>query len=217
LGFLFLRRTSFKTKEKMMKKGISIRYCERKIIMAMVLAAAFIATLGTSQAYIYTGGDWGGMDFTPVNGDVLSGTFTHIGRFIISAGDTVYAGSNQLTLFTGEALVNGNLYRGAALSPGLNLTAVGTLTLGSAGILDRWESIYLKTGGTMTINGTINVLSLGGDTSLPSDRVSITSGGAMVIDRGGVKPAPVAIPSSILLFGPGLAGLAPMRRRFNIL
>ena len=38
---------------------------------------------------LIVGGDYQGADLLPANGDVLSGTFTNVGRFEIDAGETV--------------------------------------------------------------------------------------------------------------------------------
>jgi hypothetical protein len=156
------------------------------------------------------------MDFMPANGDVLSGTFTNIGRFIINAGDTIYAGSSNLTLFTNEALINGTLYGGATLSPSLNLTSEGNLTLTSTGILDQWTSIYLASGsGIMTLNGAINTLN-SGSTSLPPEQIVISPGGAVFIDGGGLTLTPVPLPPAVLLFGSGLLAMGLARRRLKV-
>ena len=42
-----------------------------------------------SHALLLTGTDWNGMDLTPSNGDVLSGTFTNVRSFQIDSGDIV--------------------------------------------------------------------------------------------------------------------------------
>jgi hypothetical protein len=128
-------------------------------IMA-ILAATVCVHVGTAYAYTtYEGGDWGGMDFTPASGDVLSGTFTNIGRFIINAGVTVYAGSGDLSLFSSDALISGTMYGGTALSPSLYLTSQSDITMTSTGLLDQWVSVYLAVNsGTISLNGAITLI-----------------------------------------------------------
>ena len=39
------------------------------------------------------GANYGGANLTPANGDVLSGTFTNVGQFLVSGGTTVFEAS----------------------------------------------------------------------------------------------------------------------------
>ncbi len=115
----------------------------KQMLTLTVLLTAFLASLGNAQAYtVYQGGDWGGMDFAPANGDVLFGTFTNVGRFIVNAGDIIYAGSSDLTLNTTEIDISGIMYGGSTPSPSLHLNSQGNITLTSTGILDQWASIF---------------------------------------------------------------------------
>jgi len=227
-------------------KGIIMnKYCKHSFICSLflrrlIVAAAFwIAILsfsGSAFAYAtWEGGDWGGMDFTPGNGDVLSGTFTNIGRFIINTGDTVYAGSSLLSLSSNDAVISGTLYGGSALSPSLNLNSSNSITMNSTGIIDQWVSIYLASGGTTNIQGTITVLNSGnvsvnsvsvynGSLSLQSGNLTLNSGGTSrelvvspgntLLDSGGsINLLSVPIPAALPLFGSGLALLWILRRR----
>ena len=41
---------------------------------------------------VIAGRDWGGADLIPANGDLLTGTFTNVGRFSVGKGESVYVG-----------------------------------------------------------------------------------------------------------------------------
>jgi len=65
-------------------------------LVAVAAATAIVLTLLQSStttaapvAAVIAGGDFGGADLTPTDGDKLSGTFTNVGTFSIAAGDTV--------------------------------------------------------------------------------------------------------------------------------
>lgn len=63
----------------------------RNTVTVTASAIALFAAVGTAHAsFTWEGGDWGGRDLIPANGDILSGTFTNVGNFIINAGETVY-------------------------------------------------------------------------------------------------------------------------------
>ncbi len=246
-----------------------------RLAVGLALAVLILGVFGQAHASsIWEGGDWGGRDFTPANGDVLLGTFTNVGRFLINAGDTILAGSGLVSLMTHDSVINGVLYGGATLAPRLELTAQEGITMNGA--LDRWSYISLTTGGgNITLSGSVSISALpSGSVTLHSASASGTissgagtllnsSGGITIYDRpvsgtiantgagslsisggdivlhgrpvsdaivvprgtlvvntplivpGELMFTAVPLPSALLLFAPGLAGILYARRRLH--
>lgn len=68
-------------------------------------------TVNGASAATIIGGDWGGADLTPAHGDVLSGTFTNVGKFSVEGARTVYVESGTaLEVHAQEILIEGILY-----------------------------------------------------------------------------------------------------------
>lgn len=88
---------------------------------ALLAAALFLAPLPAAAV------DLGGADLTPGNYDTLSGTYTNVGNFTVSAGDTVFVGQGSgLFIYASTVTINGHLNAngrgyagGAAGEPGL--------------------------------------------------------------------------------------------------
>ncbi|MDE2490570.1 MAG: hypothetical protein KGM24_06955 [Elusimicrobia bacterium] len=73
-----------------------------------LLAALFLAL--PAGAATISGSDLGGGDLSPLNGDVLSGTFTDVGQFTIPAGATVYiAAGVPLRVYAATVTIAGTL------------------------------------------------------------------------------------------------------------
>ena len=60
------------------------------LAFAVCITAAVLAPVSTATAAVIGGGDYGGGDLLPADGDTLSGTFTNVGTFHIAAGDMVF-------------------------------------------------------------------------------------------------------------------------------
>ena len=207
-------------------------------LLALAGLTAVLAGAGTAHAsFTWQGGNWGGRDFTPGNGDILSGTFTDIGHLVIGTGDTVYAGSGVVSLTARDAVINGSLYGGSVLSPSLFIDSATTITLN--GKLDQWTSITLDAGTSVTLSpgsyisgiggpsggtGTVN-LPAGGSLSIGSGSINLPAGGAMTVNLpvggatisnlpgGGILTlAPVPLPPALFLLGPALAFVGMLRR-----
>lgn len=72
------------------------------------LALALLLTASAEAATI-SGGDYGGLDLIPANGDTLSGTFTHVGKFEVGPGTMVFvaplaSGTNLIVYATTVAI-----------------------------------------------------------------------------------------------------------------
>lgn len=194
----------------------------RFLAVFFVMAALFAST---STAYAYTtwqGGDLGGQDLVLGDGDYLFGTFTNIGRLVIDSGITVYAGSSLVSLNAYETLINGTFFGGADLSPSLEVVAETAITIG--GILDRWQSVSLTGGSSISLlagasitntdgilfgsetiydSGLIvssGVLTAGGDIDSPESEVLLV-GGSIELDPDGLGQ---------IVDGGGIITLAPV-------
>lgn len=66
--------------------------------------------------------DWGGADLEPANNEVLSGTYTHVGEFIVGGGTTVFVNSGAgLYVYADTITINGKLTAdGGGYSGGIN-------------------------------------------------------------------------------------------------
>lgn len=198
--------------------GPRLRPCRRWSVVGAGLVIFAVATFAQAQAsVVWEGGDWAGRDFTPANGDILSGTFINIGRFLINTGDTVSAGSGLVSLITHDSIINGALYGGPALAPRLELTAQTGIILNGA--LDQWSyiSLSLTSLGNITVSGSISILDSSGNISqvgLPSGGVILT-GRSFLIAKNGPTPSLIPLPPALLLFAPGLAGMLYVRRKLQ--
>lgn len=63
-------------------------------IAMAVTATVLLVAPPIARSAIILGGDFGGANLTPNNGDILSGVFTNVGAFSVSAGTTVFVQSN---------------------------------------------------------------------------------------------------------------------------
>jgi len=147
--------------------------CLGRYLAASAAITLVLAGVTTAEASItWQGGDWGGNELAPGNGDILSGTFTDVGLFVVGTGDTVYAGSSPVSVSANDVIVNGTLSGGTTLSPSLYLGSSTSLTL--AGSLDQWTSVTLSAG-TIAVSGDISLLPGSSITLIPS---SGTGGGS---------------------------------------
>jgi hypothetical protein len=83
-----------------------------KKTLAAVSSLLLAGTLSVSPAYavLIVGGNLGGGDLTPANGDILSGTFTNVGTFSIPLGATVFvAGGVPLSVTASAINIDGIL------------------------------------------------------------------------------------------------------------
>lgn len=87
-------------------------------------------------AAVIVGGDLGGGDLLPANGDILSGTFTNVGTFKIAAGDIIFVDpgvplSIQAALIDIDGTLDGSgagFAGGASVVNAGNCVATGTVT-----------------------------------------------------------------------------------------
>lgn len=208
---------------------------------ATALIMVVFSGVGNADAsFTWEGGDWGGRDFSPADGDILSGSFTDIGHFIINAGETVYAGSSTLSFATNDTVINGIFLGGSALAPSLDIKAQTNITL--AGSLDQWSAVSLSsqvisllagssvtasnsttaTGGTTGSTPSAGCITLNAGGSIFSTRQNIVpsvdlsiSKDTPVFSGGSISLAPVPLPATFLLFAPGLAVAALARRKIT--
>lgn len=154
-----------------------------------------------------------GRDFAPANGDILTGTFTDIGSFIVNAGETIYAGSSLLALFANDVSISGTIYGGVSTSPTLDLTSQSNIVITSTGILDQWATINLTAQNAITLSGTVDLD--GGSVILPSNPIVSPPGATISIGGGDIVIDPVPVPPALLLLGSGLVGLIDIRKRLG--
>ena len=109
------------------------------VATAMALGMILLP-VSTTKAAVIVGGDLGGGDLLPANGDILSGTFTNVGIFQIDAGDTVFVDPGvPLSIQAAQINIHGTLDgSGVGSTGGAPVTNIpscvpsGTLT-GNAG------------------------------------------------------------------------------------
>jgi hypothetical protein len=95
---------------------------------------------------IIEGGDWGGRDLTPKDGDILVGTFTNVGRFVINNGDVVGYGPGDVTISAATFDIDGSLYGTSS--------EMSTLTINATSVNFRDGSVLVPfSAGTLTILG----------------------------------------------------------------
>jgi hypothetical protein len=217
-----------------MKRMYSV--CSKLIGFCSLVLICHTVYPGTVHGSLYSGGDWGGNDLYLVDGDVLAGRFSNVGRFFIPSGATVYGNASDLEVSAVSISVAGNLYGSAEPRYVLQLAAASDLVLG--GSLAYWRFIYLS-GQSLTLNGQISLLSgatllagpgefdpPGGTLVVGPGRFDPPPGGTQVIvavpgeflvGDGGLilEPAPVPLPAAAWLLGPGLFGVLGLRRRLH--
>jgi len=79
--------------------------------MKVIVSILAMCTLGNiANAGIITGGDYGGSDLILSDGDILSGNFTNVNDFLISAGSTVFLDQGiSFSIFANSININGTL------------------------------------------------------------------------------------------------------------
>ena len=98
------------------------------VIALMMTLFSMSSAAAAPAAVVIVGGDFGGADLLPANGDVLSGTFTNVGTFKIAAGDTVFVApgvplSVQATLIDIDGTLDGV---GAGFAGGASVVNAGS-------------------------------------------------------------------------------------------
>lgn len=207
-------------------------YLSRSIIMVgFVGLFLLLASQQGFACYLIEGGDWGGADFTPDNGDTLSGSFINVGRFAIKAGDTIRAGSGAITIKAQDIRVDGVFVGGTELNPTLNLTSARSITV--QGTLDQWSSLTFAGGNVVLARGSISILNSAGDVNIfpspssgcvtlsagaypdrkgPSGAFIQSADGVWIVRGGSVAGSAVPLPPSLFFLAPALAGTLLMRR-----
>ena len=183
---------------------------------------------------ILTGTDLGGLTLTPGvyhfnTSAQLTGALTLDAQFNDNAYWVFQIGST-LTTAPGSSVVLSNLSTNDGIYNGLYWQVGSSATLDTdttfEGNILALTSITLNTGATIP-NG--RALARNGTVTLDANVISIVCpnggpgySGGLEFDTAGLHvvpvpgaPAPVPIPSAMLLFGSGLAGLAAFRKRFK--
>ena len=132
-------------------------------------------------------------------------SFDNGNTFTINGANTDYVVINIANTnghgFNGSVVLSGGITSDHVL---FNLTGSNTLTISTNGATTT--GTFLNPTGNIQINNSVlDGRLFGGDTQ----NLSFVSGAYIV------APAPVPVPGAILLFAPGFAGLAAIRRRFR--
>ena len=163
------------------------------VLLTLCLAALALSSLASpSYASLITGTDWNGMDLVPSNGDILSGVFTDVRLFQISAGDIVAFGP-QLDIFANSISIYGTLDGPASSDSTLSLDSSTSIYLDSSSSIIMYgngNSLYLVAGETVVLNGYINI-------------------------QADQQQNAVPLPSSVILFGPVVAGFGLLRKKLR--
>jgi hypothetical protein len=108
----------------------------RHFFVFIAIAALFMSgAFEQAEGALILGGDFGGADLLPNNGDILSGTFTNVGQFIVNLGDTVLVDPGVALSVTANKIdIDGTLAgTGAGFAGGLAPTPVPNNNPGAPG------------------------------------------------------------------------------------
>lgn len=136
----------------------------KKLLMALVLATAGLATTVPASASFYSGGDWYGQNLSLADGDQLSGEFFNIGLLTLPTGATVSGVGSLLRLNASQININGNLWGSQNQSGQLFLNSASNITLN--GTLAYWTSVDISAGSSVYLGGQLQV----------SDKASFSTG-----------------------------------------
>lgn len=180
----------------------------RKLLMALVLATAGLATTVPASASFYSGGDWYGQNLSLADGDQLSGEFFNIGLLTLPTGATVSGIGSLLRMNAEQIRIDGSLLGDQQqLQSALDLRSVTSIAFN--GSLAYWSTIMLTAGSSIEFGASANVTLI--DTSLINDKPSLK-----LIHGGDITLLPTPVPAAALLFCSGLGGLALLRRRSGL-
>lgn len=94
---------------------IASRAAKVSFIAALAVSASVMAPQPRALAATIFGGDWAGGLLAPANGDILAGTFTNVGSFIVGAGTQVFVQPGAfLSLSANTISIAGTLNANAA-------------------------------------------------------------------------------------------------------
>lgn len=160
----------------------------KKLLMALVLATAGLATTVPASASFYSGGDWYGQNLTLADGDQLSGEFFNIGLLTLPTGATVNGIGSLLRLNASQININGNLW-GNQNQPGqLYLNSTSNVIL--SGALAYWTTIDISAG---------SYVYLGEQSQIPTE-LPISAGAVSSISIGTGNSASVLAGGSVSLW-----------------
>jgi hypothetical protein len=153
-----------------------------------------------------------GVTSTPYNSTNFPGTYTTVTVPSMSGSLTNYTGVSLLTLLQQDGVITSNL----------NQYVIATGMDGGEAVLSMDEIVHNSTGTSTDIvatkeNGSALSSARGyARLVLPTDTSasrSVFTLHSLTVER---VASPVPVPAALLLFGPGLAGLAVLRRRFKL-
>ena len=153
--------------------GDGTRGCRRRPVAVEV----------TRPGTIIMGGDWGGRDLTPGDGDILAGTFTNVGRFVITNGDVVGYGPGAMSITAASIDIDGSFYSvPQQTTSNLTLNAVTSFNLRAGSELVSNAGTISFTAGTLTFNGDIVSFNAGTGTTIVNSPGNLpVAGGSLTI------------------------------------
>lgn len=176
-------------------------------IWALAVLACLVLSSPVGASVIWEGRDWVGADFSPANGDTISGTHINIGSFLISQGSTIYAGAPKVSLQANDASIEGAFLGEVSLSR-LEITADRSLTI--AGTIEQWQFISLgaataEIDGSLVMSSTPLISSsplFTIERTLPGVTTVLTAAGGRIVLNGSSASGPSA-PSGGLILSSG--------------
>jgi hypothetical protein len=175
----------------------------KKVLFLMVVA---LVCFGWSKAYADYLFTFGANDGTYSVQGTLTTPSNGNGLLIVSGGTVTGTGTDN----SGVSYVLLTTPPSGHLFGGTDLIFDNQLTPGSNPVLDGNGLVFEAKDGSSYINIWGN-----GPSSYTLFYLSATSYGPAPYGTVTIAPAPVPIPAALLLFGPGLFGLAAMRRRLT--
>jgi len=215
----------------------SVLRSSKSRLRTLLMTVALLTAMQPAHAYIYSGGDWHGMDLSLSNGDSISGNFSNIGQFYIPAGAYISGSTDNLVVHANRFLIDGSLTGIAVPGYKVELNSLTDLILN--GSLTSWKSIslsanqvILNTGSSVAVIGgasgsatlqdaTSGSITLKDGSDIGEDYRPPQSGVIRLIDSPAQLPVagstislvPTPIPAAAWLLGSGLLSLVGIRRR----